>query len=320
MFRRKSLLERAMERQIRDRFGPPERGAYGGFRRGFNTGFVGAALVVGAIVLAWFILFPPLPRTNLLILGVDRRPGETYVSRTDTMILATLDAPESKIGLLSIPRDLWVTLPSGSEGRINTAHFFAEANLEGTGPAAAMQTVHDNFGVDVHRYLRVDFNGFVRIVDAVGGIELDIPRPLVDDAYPTEDFGVQRVEFEAGQQWLSGERALQYARIRHGSSDFQRAERQAAVIKAFAVRLTQPAAWLRLPALIEAFQGSVTTDITLSDLIRMAPLLVRVGPAGLDQRVIDETMTQSFQTENGASVLLPIWERINPVLMEMFGQ
>ncbi len=320
MFRRKSLLERAMERQIRERFGPPERSSYTGFRRGFNTGFIGAAIIVGAVSLAWLILFPPLPRTNILLLGVDRRPGETYVSRTDTMILATLNVSEGKIGLLSIPRDLWVTLPNGQEGRINTAHFFGEAGLEGTGPAAAVQTVRDTFGVDVHRFVRIDFNGFVRIVNAVGGLELDIPNPIVDDAYPTEDFGYQTVEFAAGRQWLSGERALQYARIRHGSSDFQRAERQAAVIRAFAVRLTQPGAWLRLPALLAALQESVATDITLSDLIRITPFVLRVGAGGLDQRVIDATMTQPFQTASGASVLSPVWEQINPVLLEMFGQ
>jgi LCP family protein required for cell wall assembly len=213
-----------------------------------------------------------------------------------------------------------VTLPNGAEGRINTAHFLAEANLAGTGPAAAMQTVRDNFGVEVHRFVRLDFDGFVRIVDAVGGIELDVPRPLVDDAYPTDDYGVQRVEFAAGRQWLTGERALQYARIRHGSSDFQRAERQGAVIEAFMARLLQPSAWLRLPALIAAVRDSVATDVTLSDFIRMAPTLLRAGATGLDQRVIDATMTQPFQTENGASVLLPVWERINPVLLEMFGQ
>ncbi|MGQ0602671.1 MAG: LCP family protein [Anaerolineales bacterium] len=309
-----------MERQIRERFGPPERSTYSGFRRGFNTGFVGAALVVGALIVAWFILFPPLPRTNILLLGVDRRPEESFVSRTDTMMLMTINAPGNYVGLLSIPRDLWVTLPSGAEGRINTAHFLAEANLPGSGPAAAMQTVHANFGVEVHRYARLDFNGFVRIVDAVGGIELDIPRPLIDDAYPTDDYGVQRVEFEAGKQWLTGERALQYARIRHGSSDFQRAERQAAVIEAFMARLLHPGSWIRFPALIAAVRDSVATDVTISDLIRMAPTLLRVGATGLDQRVIESNMTQPFQTESGALVLLPVWERINPVLLEMFGQ
>jgi LCP family protein required for cell wall assembly len=320
VFRRKSLLERAMERQIRERFGPPERSRYTGFRRGFNTGFIGAALVSGALIVAWLVLFPPLGRLNILLLGVDRRPEETFASRTDTMILTTLSAPDNYIGLLSIPRDLWVALPNGTENRINTAHFLAEAFKPDTGPAAAMQTVRSNFGVTVDRYVRVDFNGFVRIVDSVGGIELDIPRPLIDDEYPTADYGVQQVEFAAGRQWLDGERALQYARIRHGSSDLQRAERQAAVIQAFAARLAQPGAWVRFPALLAAVQESISTDVSLTDLIRMAPTLLRVGPGGLDQRVIDADMVQPFQTQSGASVLAPRWDRINPVLLEMFGQ
>jgi LCP family protein required for cell wall assembly len=264
-------------------------------------------------------LFPP-PRTNLLILGLDRRPDDpAFASRTDTLILMTVYARKNYVGMLSIPRDLWVTLPDGSANRINTAHFFAEANAPGAGPAAAQQTVQSNFGVDVPHYLRIDFAGFVSIIDAVGGIDVDVPAPLFDNEYPTYDYGVTTVSFDAGPQHFDGERALAYARIRHGSSDFQRAERQQLVIEAFIARLTQPDVWPRLPALLRAVGESVDTDLSLLEMLRLAPTFLRVGPSGLDQRVVEGAMVQPFTTEGGASVQLPVWEAINPVLLEMFG-
>jgi LCP family protein required for cell wall assembly len=313
-----SPLQDAVVRRMHARFGAPR--AQSPFRRGFTTGFVGGIAALVLFLLAAVMLFPP-PRTNILLLGIDRRPeDQTFVSRTDTVILMTVSARQGYVGMLSIPRDLWVKLPNGNEGRINTAHVHAEVDQRGSGPAAVMETVRQNFGVDVHHYVRLDFQGFVKIIDALGGIEIDIPKPLVDNAYPTDDYGIQRVEFNAGRQWLSGERALIYARIRHGDSDFQRAERQGAVIRAFVARLLQPTAWPRFPATFAAVRESVTTDLTPFDMIRLAPAFFLVGPSGLDQRVLKDEMVQSYTTASGASVLLPVWENINPLLQEMFGQ
>lgn len=290
------------------------------FMLGYALGLFGGGLALSGLMALWLTLFP-LPRTNLLLLGLDRRPDDTtFVSRTDTLILMTIYPAKNYVGMLSIPRDLWITLPDGSANRINVAHFFAEANTPGAGPTASQQTVQSNFGVDVPYYLRLDFAGFIKIVDAVGGIEIDVPAPLFDDEYPTYDYGITTVSFEAGPQHLNGEQALAYARIRHGSSDFQRAERQGRVIAAFVQRLSQPATWPRLPALLRAIGESVDTNLSLLDMARLAPTLLRVGPAGLDQRVIEGPMVQPHTTESGASVQLPVWEAINPVLLEMFGQ
>jgi polyisoprenyl-teichoic acid--peptidoglycan teichoic acid transferase len=290
------------------------------FIQGYLFGLAGASVFFAAVMLAGVLLFPS-PRMNILILGLDRRPHETtFMTRSDTMILATVYPQGVYAGMLSLPRDLWVTLPGGSVGRINTAHFFAEANQPGSGPQASMNTVRSNFGVDVHRYVRLDLIGFVRIVDAMGGIQLDVPRPLIDYEYPTYDYGTQVVTFEAGPQLLDGERALAYARIRHGSSDFQRAERQQLVLQAIFRRLLSPAAWPRLPLVAAEAARVLDTDLTVIDIVRLAPTLLRVGPDGLDRRVIQGNMVQPHTTEGGASVQLPVWQAINPVLMEMFGQ
>lgn len=241
------------------------------FLQGFAIGVALGGLLLLVALAAALVLFPA-DRVNLLILGLDRRPGDTaYVTRTDTMILATVYPRGAYAGLLSIPRDLYVTLPSGAPGRANSAHFFAEAEAAGTGPAAAMATVRSNFGVDVHHYLRLDLIGFVRIVDALGGIDLDLPKPLIDYEYPTYDYGITTVEFEAGPQHLDGERALAYTRIRHGSSDFQRAERQQLVIQAIFSRLLSPAAWPRLPRVIIAASEAIDTDLSAWQMLRLPP-------------------------------------------------
>ena len=290
------------------------------FIQGWLIGFVGGSILLCSAVATMAVMFP-LERTNILILGVDRRPQETtYVTRTDTMILATVNPAQNYAGLLSIPRDLYVTLPDGSTGRINTAHFFAEAADTGSGPAAAVNTVRSNFGVDVHRFVRIDLVGFVAIVDAMGGVTVDVPNPLIDYEYPTYDYGTTTVAFEAGRQHMNGEQALAYARIRHGSSDFQRAERQQLVMASLMAQALKPTTWVRAPLIAAAVTEAVHTDLTVVDALRLAPTLLLVGPGNLDSRVIQDEMVQPTTTDGGASVLLPVWPAINPVLFEMFGQ
>jgi len=270
-----------------------------------------------ALVTILYILFPP-PRTNILLLGIDSRPGEGTATRTDTLILATVDPRQPYVGMLSIPRDLYINIPGYGFQRINAAHVFAESNAPGTGPALVRQTVESNFGVPVDRFIRVDFQAFVAIVDAAGGVTINVPNYFVDYEYPTADYGTMVVEFQAGAQHMNGERALQYARTRHGSSDFQRAERQQQVIEALFRQLLNPVNWWRWPAVSLAFVQYVDTDLTILDAVALAPSVVWVGPSGIDRQVLDSSMTTGRTTESGASVLEPDWNRINPLLYEMF--
>jgi LCP family protein required for cell wall assembly len=126
--------------------------------------------LVGFLALLFF-LAPG--RTNFLALGVDSREAGSDLGRTDTMVLATIAPLEPYVGLLSIPRDLWVEIPGVGENRINTAHFFAEAEEPGSGPQAAMETVTHNFGVPVDYYVRIGFDGLPAVVDALGGVGSD---------------------------------------------------------------------------------------------------------------------------------------------------
>jgi LCP family protein required for cell wall assembly len=277
---------------------------------------------IGGLAVAGYVLWifsGTLPRTNVLILGLDRRPEQSYVVRSDTMVLATVHPAGPDIALLSLPRDLYVQIPGYGTNRINTAHFWGENESPGNGPSLAMQTVSLNLGVATHKYVRVDFDGFRAVIDASGGIDITVDEPIVDDAYPTPDYGTMRIEIPAGPLHMDGETALRYARSRHDSSDFDRAVRQQQVITALARRLLEPSTWPRLPAVLFAVKNNVDTNLTLGEMLLMAPTLYRVGPDGIQHHVIDREMTQPWTTPNGGAVLLPHWETINPLVHELFA-
>jgi LCP family protein required for cell wall assembly len=259
------------------------------------------------------------PRTDVLVLGLDRRPEQGYVVRSDVLMLVTADPQRPRLGLLSIPRDLYVEIPGYGQSRINTAHFWGERDGRGGGPDLAMETVAENFGVPVRHYLRVDFDGFRAVVDALGGIDVTVEERIVDNAFPTEDYGTTRIEIPAGPQHMDGERALQYVRSRHGASDFERTARQQQVMVALARRLAAPPTWPRLPAVFRAVMRHVDTNLGAVEMVQVAVTAVRVGADGIEHRVIDRDMTQPWTTPTGGAVLLPRWEMIEPVVKDLFG-
>jgi LCP family protein required for cell wall assembly len=277
--------------------------------------FCGLVALTGYTVWVWV---NTLPRTTVLLLGLDRRPDQGYTVRSDTMILLTAYPPGPRLAMLSIPRDLYVEVPGYGTQRINTAHFWGENEQEGGGPSLAMRTVEQDFGVPVQHYIRVDFDGFRAIVDAVGGVDVLVEEPVVDNAYPTDDYGTIRIEIPAGQQHMDGETALRYVRSRHGSSDFDRAARQQQVLLALARRLLQPEVWLQAPAVYQAVMEHLDTDLGPTDLLVLALVACRVGPDGIEHRVIDREMTTPWTTPTGGAVLLPRWEEIDPLVEEVF--
>ncbi|MFQ5612620.1 MAG: LCP family protein [Anaerolineae bacterium] len=269
----------------------------------------------------------PLPnyekkeRVNFLLLGIDKRPNEQF-ARTDTMILATVD-PESKTaGMLSIPRDLWVTIPGYGENRINTAFYSGEKNAyPGGGPALAMRTVQYNLGVPIHFYVKVDFDGFRKIVDTLGGIDVDVPQTINDPTYPDNNYGYDPFYIEAGPRHLDGYTALKYARTRHApGSDFGRAARQQQVLLAIREKALQLGIIPKVPELWSTMAGTVETDLQLVDILELAALADEIQPEGIQSRIIDTQMTVDYVTDQGAMVLLPLREKIRPVIDEMFAE
>ena len=213
-------------------------------RRGCGCWWSALILPFAALIVV-YLLFPL--RTNLLILGIDRAPEGTDASRTDTNILLSVIPLRPTVNMLSIPRDLWVTLPNGGEDRINTAHFYAEAAQPGSGPQAALETVRGNFGVSVRYYARIRFDGVQEIVDSMGGVTINLPAPMSG--------------YDAGPHTLNGEQALAFARDRQGTDDFFRMQRGQLLIQSVIVKMINPLNWGYLPGTAAATLRSVDTNL-----------------------------------------------------------
>jgi LCP family protein required for cell wall assembly len=272
-----------------------------------KRGGCSSALLPGillGILLSIYLLAPI--RTNILLLGIDRAPAGSDAARTDTMVLTTILPTKPYVGMLSIPRDLWVSIPGEGENRINAAHFLAEAEQPGSGPEAAMLVVRTNFGVDVDDYVRLRFDGLERFVDALGGVEVDLPEAMSG--------------YDAGSHLLDGKQALAFVRDRAGSDDFARMARGQMFLKAVLKTIARPLRWPRVPLAIPILLSSIDTDLPVWLWPRLGVAVVRAGPDGIDARVINRDMAHGFTTGAGAQVLAPDWSRINPVLLEMFGQ
>ena len=136
--------------------------------------------------------------------------------------------------MISLPRDLFVPIPGFDySGKINTAFFVGEVkHYPGGGGALAKKTVGEFLGYPIDYYVKVNFDGFVQAVHAIGGIDVNVPKTINDDQYPTIDYGYTTFHIDAGPQHLDGETALKYARTRHSDNDFQRDRRQQQVLLA----------------------------------------------------------------------------------------
>lgn len=265
-------------------------------------------------------------RVNILFLGLDQRPGESASSRTDTMILFSINPKDMSVSMLSIPRDLWVPIPGHREGRINTAHYWGEIeDYPGGGPALAKHTVRYNLGVPVHYYVRLNFTGFERIIDLIGGIDIDVPAAIDDYQYPAPDNSYQHVHFDAGLQHMDGATALKYARTRKGSADgdFSRMDRQQQVIKAIRKQILSlpnlPQLVLQSPQLAQSLGESLQTDIPVSTMLTLAKWSQQINDENLHGDVLDRRVTEGKRTADGQDVLLFDREKARPIIEALFS-
>ncbi|HEU5098635.1 MAG TPA: LCP family protein, partial [Roseiflexaceae bacterium] len=256
---------------------------------------------------------------NLLIVGVDERPDHPEEGvRSDTLILVRLDALGRWAGMLSIPRDTRVELPDVGPTKINVAYGQGYAAPEayyrpGTTPrqggmAMAAQAVERLLQLPersqhVDAIAQINFDGFANVIDQLGGIDIDVPARIVDEAYPTPDFGTTRIEFQPGPQHMDGPTALIYARTRHADSDFGRAERQQQVLRAIAAELRKRGplgqAWLA-PGLLRGLDGAVTTTLPIARpdvLIGLAWLGSGLNPDELGQLRLSPETAPNYREE-----------------------
>lgn len=253
-------------------------------------------------------------RTNVLLLGIGGA-GHEGPLLTDTVILASLKPSTRQIAFLSIPRDLVLDIPQFGPRKVNHAYALAEAARSGTGGEAARETISRAFGVPVPFFVRIDFAGFEKLINDLGGITVEVERSFTDNQFPVGENELITVSFERGAQAMDGKTALRYARSRHGTngegSDFARARRQQRILEAIARKstsletITSPN---KLRSLANALSRHVATNLDLNTLLRLAELAENADLKETNHAVLDDRpngLLISTINEEGSFVLLP---------------
>jgi len=261
-------------------------------------------------------------RVNVLVMGLDYRDWEAGEDpRTDTMILLTLDPLNNTAGLISIPRDLWVSIPGFDYGKINTAFFLGEVyNLPGGGPALAAQTVEAFLGVPVDYYAQIDFQAFVDFIDHIDGVKITFEEPMVLDRRGKWN----TVTMEPGAVTLPGEYALAYVRTRTTEGgDFDRASRQQKLILAIRDRILDfnmmPKLVANSPQIYNDLASGIHTNLSLNEAIKLGWSAVGVDRDAITQVVISNEYVTLGKSPDGLDILRAIPDKIRLLRDEVFG-
>ncbi|MGB8644483.1 MAG: LCP family protein [Anaerolineae bacterium] len=264
-------------------------------------------------------LVPP-SAINIVLLGTDMRAPGASNWRTDTIILVSIDQEHKTVGLLSIPRDLWVRIPGIGPQRINTADFYGDYyHLPGGGPQTVKSAIEQNLGIRVHYYVRVGFDSFRKAIDTLGGVDVDVDCAVQENGF-SDDYGSINLNFQPGVQHMDGVTALRYARSRYTTNDYDRSRRQRKVLLAMwdkALSLNLLPKW---PELYSQFHDSVQTDLGPTELASLAWTGSQLRMDRIKSRAIDNRVTSPWTGPNGEMVILPQPERIHSLLVEFFSQ
>lgn len=266
---------------------------------------------------------------RILLLGVDQRSaaGESGPFRTDTMILMNIDPVRKTVGVLSLPRDLWVNIPDFEPGRINTANFIGDVNAypDGGGPALAMETVSANFGIRVDNYLLINFDVFTAIVDALApnGVPLTVTEFIDDPDYPDDRYGTVHVRFNPGDQRMDAETLLQYARTRATEGgDFDRARRQQEALDAVRAEVLSAGGILNFisqaPRLWEELSNNYRTNLSYSQIIALGALMGEIESENIHYEVIDNLYVSTGTNQQGEMLLYPDYAAISDLIQRVF--
>lgn len=221
-------------------------------------------------------------RTNILLLGADARSGET-ISRSDTIILASIDPKLNKAALVSIPRDTKISgSAAGGMDKINAA------NVTG-GPELAVEKVEELMNEKIDYYVEIDFEGFKNIIDALGGVTIDVDQKMYK---PSED-----INLKPGLQTLDGAGALAFVRFRdYPMGDIERAEHQQAFLKALGQEVLKPSTIIKLPTLVKEIQANVKTNLGLKYMLKIASW----APGFTSESIVAQTLPGSFYNQRNA--------------------
>ncbi|MFL5686171.1 MAG: LCP family protein [Chloroflexota bacterium] len=252
----------------------------------------------------------PNERLNVLVVGVDAAPGRTSVL-TDTMMVVSFDPVGKAASLVSLPRDLInVPLGDGDEygPKLNSLMSYADRHPKDF-PKGGLATLQDAvgalLGIPIHYHATMEFEGFIHMVDAVGGVDIDVKKGIDDPGYDGFGEGKRGWSITAGEHHLDGANALAYARSRKsaGESDFTRAGRQQEIIVALKNAATDGGSvFWELPGLIGAVGDSIRTDLPVERLPQLAAAIDEMGKGGITRAVIRHPLVRSVDTRYGSSL------------------
>ncbi len=262
---------------------------------------------------------------TFLLLGSDLRPGSSY--RTDTIVIAAVRPRDGQVSLISVPRDLWVTIPSVGLQRINTAYQYGEIyGYAGGGPGLLKDTLQFNFGLQIDHTAMVDFDGFRRIVDTLGGVQVPVYCPYTDwrlispNLDPENENNWALYTAGPGLIHMDGDLALWYARSRQKSNDFDRGRRQQEVLRALYGQMLTTNAIANIPQLYTDLSGSIRTDLGLGDILQLSPMALNLTNADIRSYYIAGNLITPWTTPGGAYVLLPNTEAIQAMLAQALSK
>lgn len=267
-------------------------------------------------------------RVTVLLMGLDKRPGERGTGfRSDTMMLLSLDPITNRLSMLSIPRDIQVPIPLPGETDlrpINTAYVLGELHRPGYGPKLAAETVQYNLGIPIDYYVVVSFETVIQLVDAIGGITINVETEIVDDQYPDMyTYGYDPLYIPAGRIDMNGELALKYARTRHQTSDFDRAKRQQQVILAMREKVTNPEMLVslvpRIPQIWDEVSKGIITDIPFDQMLSIAWYVKDIALDNLHRGSVDGKYILVVN-QGGVGVMTINRNEIANLMIEVFGE
>ena len=258
---------------------------------------------------------------NFLLIGSDKRPGSSF--RTDTLVIVILWPRQAQVSLISIPRDLWLYIPTVGMQRINTAYQSGElGGYVGGGPGLLADTISYNLGIRIDHTAMVEFDGFRRVVDTLGGLDVPVGCAytdwrLIDPSYdPYNENNWWLYTVGPGLVHMDGDLALWYARSRSKSNDFDRGRRQQEVLRSIFTQALRTDTLSKVPQLYGDFSSTITTDLNLGDLLKLAPYAPRLTNANIRGYYIRPPYVSSWMTPGGAAVLLPNEDSLKQMLTE----
>ena len=269
---------------------------------------------------------------NVLLLGMRGNdiPGGGLLA--DTIMLVAIKPEENKAALISIPRDLYVNVPGGSERRkINAVHALAEEKGEGIGLEAMKEVVGEVTGLPVHYAVRIDFRGFTELIDKVGGIDIYLDQPFSE---PEQFKGENALDFSlpAGRNHIDGQKALFFVRARYTSSDFDRARRQQEVLIALKDKLLSLGTltdFSKINNILDVLGEDVRTDMDVSEMKNFFDLAGKISDPQVKQKVFDTSdegllYSSRAETPKGETyILLPVggnYDKIHEACRNIFNE